>query len=330
MVGEVTSNIIAVDVTAYPDATIAADGPVEFCNGGSVNINAVAGYDSYLWSDGSTFSTINVTSEGDYSVTVTENGCSSISSSLFVDVNTTPAVAISYTSSLICYEGSTTLTAIADAASYQWQLNGFDIPGATNSIYNATINGKYTVIASNGICAATSEIVKLKYAERVEISPSGTVALCGPSITMSVPTSPGATYQWLINNTSIAGATSNVYSTTTKGKFHCLVYKDGCTRASKLLTVTECRLADVPFEFVIAPNPASDIVAINYNIQIAGNITINIMDISGGIVMHESKELQAGNYTDELSVNNLASGVYVISIITADGNRSEQKLVVQK
>ena len=44
---------------------------------------------------------------------------------------------------------------------YQWTMNGFDIAGATNPTYTATIGSYYTVKVSNGYCARTSSPITI-------------------------------------------------------------------------------------------------------------------------------------------------------------------------
>jgi hypothetical protein len=71
--------------------SITADGPTDFCKGGSVTLTASsekceAPY-TYLWSNGETTESITVTQAGSYSVTVTgSDGCSGMSSATQVTV----------------------------------------------------------------------------------------------------------------------------------------------------------------------------------------------------------------------------------------------------
>ena len=78
-----------VTVNALPAIpTITAGGPITFCNGGNVILTSSAGT-SYLWSNGATTQSINVTTAGSYTVQVTNaNGCqSAVSAATVVNVN---------------------------------------------------------------------------------------------------------------------------------------------------------------------------------------------------------------------------------------------------
>ncbi len=73
----------AVNITANPGTppTIVLDSPNVFCNEGSVILTASPA-DSYLWSDGSTTQSIEVSENGDYTVTV-PGFCQSFTSEIF-------------------------------------------------------------------------------------------------------------------------------------------------------------------------------------------------------------------------------------------------------
>jgi len=74
-----TSAPTDVIVNPPPVSAITASGPTTFCPSGAVTLTASSG-SSYLWSTGATTPSINVTSTGNYTVTVTNaNGCSATS-----------------------------------------------------------------------------------------------------------------------------------------------------------------------------------------------------------------------------------------------------------
>lgn len=77
------SNTLSVSLTA-PSApatpTITPGGATTFCEGGSVTLTSSTGT-TYLWSNGATTPSINATTAGNYSVSITDaNGCSSLNS----------------------------------------------------------------------------------------------------------------------------------------------------------------------------------------------------------------------------------------------------------
>jgi hypothetical protein len=133
------SSPVIVTVTPVPATpTITASGPTTFCEGGSVTLlsNSPSGN---LWTDGSTTSTINVTTTGVFAVSVSANGCTSLSSTpVQVIVNANPAAPT------ITQSGNT-LTASPAASSYQWFINGNLIPGATAQSHVTSQSGMYTV-----------------------------------------------------------------------------------------------------------------------------------------------------------------------------------------
>ena len=101
--------------------TITASGSTNICPGGSVTLDAGAGYDSYVWSNAAITADITVNSQATYSVTVTQGSCSgSASASVAVgnfplSVSITPQGATTF-----CPGNSVTLDGGADYDSYNW------------------------------------------------------------------------------------------------------------------------------------------------------------------------------------------------------------------
>jgi len=148
-----------VEVTVYPKPApqIQASGPTEFCEGGSVTLDAGAGFASYQWSNGATTRTITVTQQGSYTVTVTDqNNCSGTSQPVVVTVYPKPP------KPTITQTGGT-LTS-SSAAQYQWYYNGQPISGATDRSYTLVRDrdqsGYYKVsIRDNNGCENTSDSI---------------------------------------------------------------------------------------------------------------------------------------------------------------------------
>ena len=95
--GSCTSSIISVIVNAQPPtptATISAGSATTFCAGGNVVLTSSTGT-SYLWSTGASTQSINVTTSGSYSVTVTNaSGCSATSTATTVIVNALSVISV--------------------------------------------------------------------------------------------------------------------------------------------------------------------------------------------------------------------------------------------
>jgi len=70
------------------------------------------------------------------------------------------------------------------------------------------------------------------------VTPASPAATCGTAISLSASISVGNTYQWKLNGTNIAGATSITYSATTSGNYTVVaVTPQGCTSAAVSNTV---------------------------------------------------------------------------------------------
>ena len=228
-----TSAATTVATGSAPAATISAGGATAFCSGGSVTLSANTGTGlTYQWRrngtsiSGATGSTHAATLSGTYTVLVTSNGCSTVSSGITVTVSAAPAASISYNgSSALCNGATLTLSAnIGSGLTYQWRRNGTNISGATSSAYNASLAGTYTVVVGNGTCSATSNAVSLTTGSGPTVSCSSNASTSTVSVTATGGQSP-YTYSWSTSpSQSSATATvsaSGTYSVTVTGANGC-------------------------------------------------------------------------------------------------------------
>lgn len=161
---------LRLNVLPSPDFSIT--GPGSFCSGDTVTLTATSGFDSYLWSTGSTAESIEVSAGGVYSVTVTAagNNCA-IAKEMEVREHPLPQVAIAGDSAL-CTGDTIFLDAGPGYEIITWQS------GAIGRYLPVSQAGDYTVevVDSNGCPGTASQNV-------IEVAPpdpdiAGSAALC--------------------------------------------------------------------------------------------------------------------------------------------------------
>jgi hypothetical protein len=226
-----------------------------------VTLTASAGT-SWLWSNGQTSQTIQVTQGAIYSVIVTNaNGCSATSAPQTVTVNAKPQATITPSGGLtFCTGQSVTLTA-NPGASYVWS-NG----ATTQSIdVFSTNNFQVTVTYANG-CSSTSTVTSVTVNPKPptpNITASGPTTFCaGGSVTLSAPAG-YTSYLW-----SNGEITPSINVTTTNNYTVTVTNASGCSTASAPKSVTV--------------NPATSITAQPQSTTIPRNTTTQLSVTAGG------------------------------------------------
>ncbi len=148
---------VTINCASNPAVTITNNNGLTIgCSPSSTILTASAtGAASYIWSNGTTASTLTATSGGTYQVTVTDaSGCKGISSAAVVFTTATPIIAISSTNGLdmSCSVTSTTLNATG-AATYLW--NGGSV--SSSKLVSSVGIHSVTATGSNG-CKAVKKI----------------------------------------------------------------------------------------------------------------------------------------------------------------------------
>jgi hypothetical protein len=159
------------------------------CSNESVEVSAPAGYEAYLWSNGSVSNPTQYTGAGPLTVVASSgSGCAHSNALAFTLLDAPPIPVIS--------ANGADLTSNV-GPSYQWYLNGQPINGATGQLWTALVSGTYTVehIAANG-CSAVSAPSVVLISGVAEVSNEAFAAWPSPtngSLWVQVPTGGPAT-----------------------------------------------------------------------------------------------------------------------------------------
>ena len=312
-----TSAPVAVIVNALPSATISANGPTTFCQGGSVTLTASSGT-SYAWSNGAPTSSITVNTSGNYSVTITNaNGCSATSASVAVTVNTLPIANItSLNGNTFCQGGSVTLVSSA-GSSYAWSN------GLTTQSINVTTSANLTVTVTNANgCSATSAPfgVTMNAAPVATITANGPTTFCqGGQVTLTAPAA--AAYQWNSGETT-QSIVVNVDGPSTVT----ITNANGCSATSAITNIT---VLPIPTVAAIAgSNQLCVGSSINLtNATIGGVWTSTNTTVATVSATGEITALSAGTSTINYAVTN-ASGCTTTSSMTLNVNALPSVLAI--
>ncbi len=183
------------------------------CPGQTLLLNATNGAATYVWQDGSTNATFNVTTSGTYWVKVTTN-CSFAIDTIQINYITAQGINLG-NDTTICQGQSVNLNVTTPGATYLWQN------GSTNATFNAAQTGTYWVqITTN--CGVVSDTMNMNVAPSPVVNIGNDTTLCqGQTLTLNAGNT-GATFLW--QNGSV-NATFNATQTGT----YWVIVNNGCS-----------------------------------------------------------------------------------------------------
>jgi hypothetical protein len=176
--GCTASTTASMTVNPPATATVAVGGATTFCAGGSVVLTASAG-STYSWSNGAQTQSINATTSGTYTVTVTNaSGCSATSTATVVTVNALPVVAAITGASNVCTGSTTTLASSTTGGT--WSSSNTAIAtvsttGVVTGVATGSVTITYSVTSTAGCTASTAASIAVNQAT----SATQTVVSCG-------------------------------------------------------------------------------------------------------------------------------------------------------
>ena len=321
--------------TSAPQQPGAIAGAASACSGTvqTYSIAGVPGANSYTWtlpagwSGFSTNSSITVTTgatPGNISVSAVNPCGTGVARSFAVAPNASPAATNTAGGpTTFCQGGSVTLNAnTGTGLTYQWQLNGNNISGATNASFMANASGSYTVVVNgSNSCSAISN------ATGVTVNPLPVPVITISGNTLSAPAGFNA-YAWYRNSALIPGATASAYTPTQSGNYYAIVRNgNNCPGQSNAINITSLGVADHFSEdqFILYPNPANGAVKLKGLPQTNDKtISIKVLDVSGKIILTDEIKVNPEGNDKELDIAGLPAGLYFIKICSDKVNLVKQ------
>lgn len=282
-----TSNAVAINILAAPNASISAGSSTDICLGESVIISATDNPDfTYQWQiNGATISGANQSSyaasaAGEYNLVVTNaSACSSASEIISVSVSPQPESVITPNGPTTFCIGNTVLLQAnsGNGYTYQWNQNGNPIPGVVNSVFNVSASGNYTVVVTNQSgCSALSSAIQVNVAgTEAEITVNGNPAICdGNAVTLNSNVGAGLSYQWQNNGSNISGETSLSFEATAGGNYTVVITDaNNCASTSQPITITVGVTPDQPIPAVQGESTICEGSAVEITYPIAAGIS---------------------------------------------------------
>jgi hypothetical protein len=272
-----TSASVPVNILPVPVAGISNNGPLTFCEGGSVVLTGTGG-NAYMWNSSLNSSTITATQGGTYVLTAFgPNGCSD-AAEVVITVNEAPSGSLMLDGNAILCPGESLEISAQANNGYAWSNNQ-----TTQSIV-VTSPGTYSVLLTglNG-CTTNSEVVNVT---------------AGSSTSSTINATGGNSYT--LNE--VVYTQSGTYTQTQTNAAGC----DSIITLNLILTVG---IEEGVFtEVSLYPNPTNESFVIKTSSPLFG--AFDLMDAQGKLVFTGE---MLGNETP-VNVSSLARGIYYLRI----------------
>jgi hypothetical protein len=215
--------------------------------------------------------------------------------------------------------------------SYLWN-NG----NTTKNISNLTA-GFYTVTVSDINSCSLSK--RIRIVEPKPVDPNKT-SIINPTtfngndgVLVFSPLGGTAPYTFLWNDGSTLSGRFNLSA----GRYTITVTDaNGCSKtvANKLYNPQQPKIGNLTAAqlgnttMVLYPNPAKDNITIEWNALSDDEVTIEMIDMTGKVVLSEKKSISMGDATETINIANYPKGLYMVKVVSAD-SINEFKLVVE-
>jgi gliding motility-associated-like protein len=310
------SAAIVVTVNALPiTPTITASGPTTFCAGGSVTLTS-SPEAAYLWSNGATSQSINISTAGSYTLRVKNaNGCqSAVSAATLLNVNALPIVNAG-TDKSISNGTSTTINATVTGTgpfAYSWS--------PSSKLVNASIKDPTTVnLDTTTVFALTATSLTTSCSNIDEV----TITITGVPLNSTPTANPGTicagtnvqlhalafggsgsyTYTWTSTPSGFSSSIANPIANPVVNTTYYVAVSDGFTTVNRQVAET------------VNPLPATPTITASGPTTFCNGNSVILTSSPGTIYLWS-------NGTTTQGINITTAGSYTVQITSASGCKS--------
>lgn len=331
-----TDNGADLTIDPQPEAFATVQGPPTLCAGGSVDISVpLAPATFYQWYldgvqlPGADQHVVTATVPGAYAVSVTNVCGSQVSPPVFIGASPAPVHLLSDTLFTVCPGAPFTLLAIDQSGlsplTYQWQLDGVDVPGAVDPTFVVDTTGSVTVVVTHSTSGCTfspvaATAVAAFVAEPV-VTAAGTTMLCpGGEVTLVIQGSTASTWAWSLDGLPVPNANDTLLVATAAGDYTAIALDDqGCVSdPSNTITVG------------VLPGPAAPVIVLNGAATFCdGDSTMLSTTPDPGLTIQWTLNGQAIAGADAADLMVTSSGTYAVTVQDADGCTTTSAIPVE-
>ena len=308
---------VQLQLVAVPAASITANGPVTFCQGGNVVLTATGGA-SYFWSNGATASSVTISNSTSLTVTVTTGNCVSTAPAVQVTVNPLPAATITALTPTTVCDGDRVLLAASTGTGWSW-TNGATtqsiLVGAAGS-YQVTVTNTFgcsSISSATTVAVEPNPVVTLTASPYLKIYPGLRTAL-----NANVTPTGNYAYTWQLNSQTIPGElTAQLDSIGLKhpsGSYAITVQnlppKLPCASTSAPFVIGD----SVTAQLFVFPSPTQGQFRVSYYSASADQYSISIYDAKGSNVYRRSYTIASRYQLLDVDLRTAANGIYLIRV----------------
>lgn len=303
----------SVDVTLNPAPVIALGADTTICDGDSIMLDAGNTGGQYLWSNSAITQMVNVPG-GTYTVTVVDSNNCSNSETILISSSSFPVDLGADTT--LCNGASLNLDAGAGATAYLWSTTDM-----TQSI-NVNTAGTYSVAATDSLGCDGIDSIIVNTQNTPTAAYTFNVTGAGLTYDFTYTGTAGTSYSWDFGDSSpLATGSTPSHTYAADGSFMVtLIATNDCgsDTITQSLSVVGIERGLRQESVTVYPNPNNGSFTLAFTSYDLSDVDVQIFNLQGKIVYTNQFESVSGSVEEDITVENIASGVYFVRLTSSD------------